>query len=96
MLVVRLARDDAARIVSKGNFMLVLYKDVRCPICNGNHDLCLEERSTIMTYRPRAFVCPIRGGKIQWRPDVFAHRTPEWPESSVPLVPNDSTQEASI
>jgi hypothetical protein len=65
--------------------MFVAYKDVRCPLCNGRHDLCMKERSTIMTYHPHAFVCPIRGGKIQWRPDAFAHRTPEWSESSVPL-----------
>ena len=59
--------------------MYVLYKDVRCPACGGHHDLCMEETATAMTYRPHAFICPDRGRKIPWQPDVFAHRVPRGP-----------------
>jgi hypothetical protein len=75
--------------------MLVLYRDVRCPACKGTHDLCLEERATIMTYRPHAFLCPVLGQKIQWRPNVFAHRVQTRPESSISLDLCDLTPEAA-
>jgi hypothetical protein len=76
--------------------MYVLYKDVRCPACGGRHNLCMEERATAMTYRPHAFICPDRGRKLPWQPDVFAHRVPARPESSVPLVPCKYLQEVII
>jgi len=76
--------------------MFVFYRNVRCPICNGRHDLCMDEPATVMTYRPHAFVCPVGHEKTQWRPDVFAHRVNRWPEGSVSLVPSASMLEAAL
>jgi hypothetical protein len=75
--------------------MFVFYKDIHCPICNGRHNLCMDEPSTVMTYRPHAFVCSVRHQEIEWHPDVFAHRVDKWPKDSIPLVPCDSTLEAA-
>jgi hypothetical protein len=48
-----------------------------------------------MTYRPHAFLCPVLGQKIQWRPNVFAHRVQTRPESSISLDLCDLTPEAA-
>jgi hypothetical protein len=48
-----------------------------------------------MTYRPHAFVCPVRGQKVIWRPNVFAHRVQSRPASSVSLDLCDLTPEVT-
>src|SRR5271165_4473857 len=74
--------------------MLVLYKGVHCPLCNGQHDLWMDQLGTGLTYKPHEFTCPQTQQRTLWKPDVFAHVVKEKPANALPLVPSFDTRPA--
>ena len=67
--------------------MIILYKNVHCPLCKEHHDLWMEESRTGLTYKPHEFLCPATKRRTAWHPDVFAHIVEKSPQDGVELVP---------
>jgi hypothetical protein len=72
--------------------MLLLYKNVACPICKGHHDFCVEESSSCMVLKAHDFICPATGQRIIWHPDVFAHPIKQAPQNAIRLLSHVDSQ----